>query len=175
MAYAQRKLLGVDANGVPITAPSPYLAGNPALQSIQGISGTETNGNQRYDSLQTNLQKRFNHGLLFNVAYTYSKCMTDSTGFFGTGGQAGSQGAYWQNLYDRRADWGPCYFDATHVVSSYAIFELPVGHGRKLGNHWYPVVNPTSTFSGEFSPVSGFKVFGLSNRSSQVQNSDEYY
>jgi len=141
MAYAQRKLLGVDASGLPITAPSPYLAGNPALQSIQGISGTETNGNQRYDGLQANLQKRFSQGLQFNVAYTYSKCMTDSTGFFGTGGQAGPQGNYWQNLYNRRADWGPCFFDTTHVVSSYAIFELPVGHGRKLGNQWNPMVN----------------------------------
>jgi hypothetical protein len=141
MPYAQRKLLGVDSSGVPITAPSPYLAGNPAFQNIAGISGTETNGNNRYDGLQANLLKRFSQGLQFNVAYTYSKCMTDSTGFYGNTGQAGSQGSYWQNLYDRRADWGPCGFDATHVVSSYVIFELPVGHGRKLGNHWNPMIN----------------------------------
>ena len=32
----------------------------------------------------------------------------------------------------------------------------------------------TSTFSGGFSAVSGCKVFVLSNRSSQGQNSDEY-
>jgi len=77
----------VDSSGTPITAPSRYLSGNPALQDITQISGTESNGNMRYDALQANLQKRFSQGLQFNVAYTYSKCMTDSTGYYGAWGQ----------------------------------------------------------------------------------------
>ena len=36
------------------------------------------------------------------------------------------------------------------------------------------ITSLTSTFSGGFSAVSGCKVFVLSNRSSQGQNSDEY-
>ncbi len=141
MPYFQRQLLGVDAGGTPITAPSPYLSGNPALQSVSQISGTESNGNMLYDALQANLQKRFSQGLQFNVAYTYSKCMSDSIGYFGAGGQSASQGSYWQNLYDRRAEWGPCYYDVTHVLTSYAVYELPFGRGKKFGNHWNPVVN----------------------------------
>ena len=43
--------------------------------------------------------------------------MTDSIGYFGAGGQAAPASAYWQNLYDRRAEWGPCYYDVTHVLS----------------------------------------------------------
>ena len=88
MPYFQRQLLGVDSTGTPITAPSPYLSGNPALQNIAQISGTESNGNMRYDALQANLQKRFSQGLQFNVAYTYSKCMSDSNGYYGAGVQA---------------------------------------------------------------------------------------
>ena len=141
MPYSQRRLLGVDSGGTPITAPSPYLSGNPALQSIAQISGTESNGNMRYDALQANLQKRFSQGLQANVAYTYSKCMSNSIGYFGAGGQSASQSAYWQNLYDRRAEWGPCYYDVAHVVSSYAIYELPVGRGKKFGNHWNRAIN----------------------------------
>jgi hypothetical protein len=141
MPYFQRRLLGVDSGGTPITAASPYLAGNPALQNIAQISGTESNGKMRYDALQANLQKRFSHGVQANVAYTYSKCMSDSIGYFGAGGQAASQSAYWQNLYNRRAEWGPCYYDATHVLSSYAVYELPVGRGKKFGNHWSGVIN----------------------------------
>ena len=153
MPYSQRQLLGVDSgSGTPITAPSPYLSGNPALQNIAQISGTESSGNMRYDALQANLQKRFSQGLQANVAYTYSKCMSDSIGYFGTGGQAASQSAYWQNLYDRRAEWGPCYYDATHVVSSYAVYELPVGRGKKFGNHWNRAVNDVA---GNWQ-VSGF-------------------
>ncbi len=153
MPYSQSRLLGVDSSsGTPITAPSPYLSGNPALQNIAQVSGTESSGNMRYDALQANLQKRFSQGLQANVAYTYSKCMSDSIGYFGTGGQAASQSAYWQNLYDRRAEWGPCYYDATHVVSSYAVYELPVGRGKKFGNHWNRAVNDVA---GNWQ-VSGF-------------------
>ena len=91
--------------------------------------------------VDANLQKRFSQGLQANVAYTYSKCMSDSIGYFGTWGQATPQSAYWQNLYDRRAEWGPCYYDATHVLSSYAVYELPLGRGKKFGNQLNRVVN----------------------------------
>jgi hypothetical protein len=48
MPYSQLRLLGVDSGGMPITAPSPYLSGNPALQNIAQISGTESNGNMEH-------------------------------------------------------------------------------------------------------------------------------
>ena len=66
------------------------------------------------------------------MAYTYSKCMSDWMGFWGARGQGFNQSEYAQNLYDRRAEWGPCYFDATHVLTSYALYDLPVGYGRKF-------------------------------------------
>jgi hypothetical protein len=141
MPYSQKRLLGMNADGTPITAPSPYLSGNPALQNIAQISGTESNGKMRYDALQVNLQKRLSQDLGANIAYTYSKCMSDSIGYFGTWGQATPQSPYWQNLYDRRAEWGPCYYDATHVLSSYAVYELPVGRGKKFGKQLNRVVN----------------------------------
>ncbi len=159
MPYYQRRLLGVASDGTPITTPSPYLSGNAALQSIAQISGTESNGNMRYDALQINLQKRMGQGLQANVAYTYSKCMSDSIGYFGTWSQTGYQSAYWQNLYDRRADWGPCYYDATHVLSSYAVYELPVGRGKKFGQQWNRAVNAVAgnwQLSGILQLHSGF-------------------
>ncbi len=69
------------------------------------------------------------------VAYTYSKCMTDSSGYYGSwGGQTTPTSPYWQNLYDKKAEWGPCYYDATHVLTSYATYDFPVGRGRTFGN-----------------------------------------
>ena len=122
--------------------PSPFLSGNPTLQSeLSQISGTASIGNMRYDALQATLQKRFSSGLQGQIAYTYSKCMTDSIGYFGAGGQAAPASAYWQNLYDRRAEWGPCYYDVTHVLSSYAIYELPVGRNKRWGRNLSPFVN----------------------------------
>lgn len=160
MPYFQRRLLGRQPNGTPITAASPYLSGNPALANIAQISGTESNGNQRYDALQATLQKRFSHGLQYQVAYTYSKCMTNSSGYYGSwGGQALPTSPYWQNLYDERAEWGPCYYDVTHTLTSYAVYELPVGKGKRIGDNWNAVargvlgnwqVSPILTLHGGF-------------------------
>ena len=60
--------------------------------------------------------------------------MSDSTGYYGAWNNALSASAYWQNVYDQRAEWAPCYYDATHVVSAYAIYDLPFGRGRVLAH-----------------------------------------
>ncbi|MCW5978655.1 MAG: carboxypeptidase regulatory-like domain-containing protein [Bryobacteraceae bacterium] len=131
MPYFQR-ILHPDGT----TSPSPYLSGNPQLSRIAQISGTESNGNQRYDALQTQLRKRMTHGLEYQVSYTFSKGMSDAIGYYGEGGQAGSQSAYWQNLYDRRAEWGPTYFDARHIFTFVHVYDLPFGRGKTFGSAW---------------------------------------
>jgi len=145
MPYLQRQLLPDSACGAPpCTAPSIYLSGNPAFQSdISQISGTASVGKMNYNALQAVFQKRFSRGLEYQVAYTYSKCMTDNSGYYGTWGD--TQGApaspYYQNLYDPSADYAPCYFDAKHVLSSYAVYELPFGRGKKWAGNAGGVVN----------------------------------
>jgi hypothetical protein len=160
MPYFQRQLLGVDSKGNPITAASPYLSGNPALANIQTISGTESNGSMRYDALQATLQKRFSDGLQAQVAYTYSKCMTNSSGYYGSwGGQATPTSPYFQNLYDMRAEWGPCYYDVTHVLTSYAVYDIPVGRHRKYASNMNAVADAVVggwTVSPIFSVHGGY-------------------
>jgi hypothetical protein len=105
-----------------------------------------SNASQRYDALQAVLQKRMGNGLEGQVAYTYSKCLSNSPGYFGTGwgstsatssgGQPGPQ-----NIYDPRSDWGPCFFDQTHVLSSYVTYALPFGRGKQFGRDLNPAVN----------------------------------
>jgi len=112
------------------------------LRDISQISGTETNGNVRYDALQTVVQKRFSRGLQFQVAHTFSKAMTDSIGYFGSsGGQAVPASPYRQNLYNGRAEWGPAYSDVKHVLTSYVVYELPVGKGKRFGKDLPSFVN----------------------------------
>jgi len=138
MPYFQKQL-----NPDGTVSGSPYLSGNPAVyDNISQISGTASNGNQAYNSLQAVLLKRFSNGLEYSVAYTYSKCMTDSSGYYGSwGGQTIPVSPYWQNLYDKRAEWGPCYYDVTHILTSYATYDIPFGHDRKFGKSINPVVN----------------------------------
>jgi hypothetical protein len=155
MPYFQRYL-----NPDGTTSPSPFLSGNPALANIAQISGTASNGNQRYDALQVVLQKRLSDGLQYQFAYTYSKCMTNSSGYYGSwGGQTTPTSPYWQNLYDMGAEWGPCYYDVTHVLSSYAVYELPVGRNKKFGrdlNRGVDAVIGGWQTSGIFSWHGGF-------------------
>ncbi len=120
------------------TAPpcQPLPSGTPALQSEIGqISGTDSTGNQSYNSLQATIQKRLSNGLQFQLSYTWSKCETDSIGYYGAGGQAAPTSAYWQNLYNRKAQWGPCYYDVTHIFVGYITYDLPFGRGRTFGKN----------------------------------------
>ena len=136
MPYFQRRLVAPGK-----TEPSPYLSGNPLLSRITQISGTESCGNQKYNSLQATLRKRLTKGLEYQVNYTWSKGMSDAIGYYGEGGQAASQSAYWQYLYDRKAEWGPTYFDAKHMFTAVYTYELPIGKGKTIGADWNRVVD----------------------------------
>jgi hypothetical protein len=145
MPYLQKQLLPNSACSTPpCTAPSVFLSGNPALQQdISQISGTASVGNQKYNALQAVFQKRMTNGLEYQVAYTFSKCMTDNSGYYGTWGstQGSPASPYFQNLYNPHADYAPCYFDSSHVLSAYAVYDLPFGRGRKFGANSNGFVN----------------------------------
>ena len=97
-----------------------------------------------YNALQAVLQKTMSKGLQGQVSYTYSKCMSNNTGYYGTWSTARASNTaspYWQNVYDPGAEWSPCYYDATHTLTAYAVYELPVGQGKQFGANMNKVAN----------------------------------
>jgi hypothetical protein len=128
-----------------VVKPSPYVAGNPALQSAIGaIRGTFANGNARYDALQAVLQKKMSSGLQGQLSYTYSKCLTDAPGFYGSSWSASQTSVGMpsaQNIYDLQGDWGNCYFDATHALTGYFTYALPFGKNKQIGGNMNPFLN----------------------------------
>ena len=99
----------------PVTSWLPLAQRYPLFQAaplITNVSGTDSSSIMRYNSLQMTANKRLSHGLQFVGAYTYSKTLADSLGYYGSGGVA-AEAAYWQNAYNRHADYGPAFFDAT--------------------------------------------------------------
>jgi hypothetical protein len=122
--------------------PSTYVGGpNPAggfgPNQFGAVKLTASVGNMNYNALQAVLQKRYSHGLETQVSYTFSKCMTDNSGYFGTWSsttQTWPASPYFQNFYNSRADWAQCYWDSKHVLSAYAVYELPFGHGKRFGH-----------------------------------------
>ena len=129
--YLQKMLV----NGA--VAPGPFFSGNPALLSeISTVSGTASDGNGKYNALQSHVRKRFGFGLEYQLGYTYSKGMTDAQGYYGSPGQAAGNGDYTQNIYNRKAEWGPTFFDNTHNVTGSFVYSLPFGHKQRFGAHW---------------------------------------
>ena len=131
----------------PCTSPSPFFANDPTLGTLIGntnVSGTQSNGRMMYNALQAVLKKNMGHGLEYQVSYTYAKCMSNNTGYYGTWSNARSSNTaspYWQNVYDPQAEWSPCYYDETHNLTAYAVYDLPIGRGRAYGNNMNKAVD----------------------------------
>ena len=128
-------------------AGSLYRADNYQFGGAETLAGANmSNSDQKYNALQAVLQKRMSNGLQAQVAYTWSKCMSNSPGYFGTGWgstRAMSSGGQpgWENIYNPRMDWGPCYYDQTHVVTSYVTYQLPFGRGKQFGRDMPAALN----------------------------------
>jgi hypothetical protein len=137
--YSQEQLV----NGV--VEPGVYFQGNPTLLSeISTVSGTASTGYMTYNSLQAVLQKRMSNGLEGQVAYTWSHCLTNNSGYYGTWGsatQATPASPYYQNLYDPRADYASCYYNAGNILSAYATYDLPFGRGKEFASNVNRAVN----------------------------------
>lgn len=39
------------------------------------------------------------------------------------------------------SEWGPCYYDATHMLTAYGVYQLPFGRKMKFGSSWNPAIN----------------------------------
>jgi hypothetical protein len=128
-----------------VVTPGLYFQGNPTLLAdISTVSGTASTGFQTYHALQAVLQKRISNGLEGQVAYTWSHCMVNNSGYYGSWGsatQATPASPYYQNLYDPHADYSSCYYDSKNILAAYATYDLPIGKGKAIGNNMNSVVN----------------------------------
>jgi hypothetical protein len=84
-----------------------------------GMTGTDPSGFTWYHSMQSRFEKRFSHGLLFNVNHTWSKFM---------------QATEMLNA----SDPGPTHVisnaDRQHRLTITSLYELPVGKNRAFGS-----------------------------------------
>ena len=92
-----------------LNAIRPYL-GYTAVNTIQPAFDST------YHSLQMSAQKRFQGESLINVAYTWSKALTNNWS---------DRSNAPQNSYDFDAEWGPAALDRAHVLSISYVYELP--------------------------------------------------
>ena len=85
-----------------------------------------------YHALELTLRKRFSHGLLLNVNYTYAKALDQLSDVFR--GRNGAVSA--TDVQNLRNDYGPADFDIRHRVVGSVSYELPVFHGNRWLGGW---------------------------------------
>jgi hypothetical protein len=126
------------------------------------VYDTASVGTMRYDALQAVLKKHASGGLEGQISYTWGKCMTNNSGYYGTyssNAETTSSFPYWQNMYNSKSNWARCYYDSSQVLSAYALYELPVGRGKALGKDLPSVLNAAIgnwSFGPIFSYHTGF-------------------
>jgi outer membrane receptor protein involved in Fe transport len=99
--------------------------GLPITCCIDGIMGNYfgNDASANYNALQMRLDKRFSQGLQFMSTYTYSHAnnFTNDNGFL-----------YSANA---RATYGPDDFNRKHVWVTNAVWDVPVGRGKKFAGN----------------------------------------
>jgi hypothetical protein len=134
MAYVGSVNGRLDYTGLANTARTPG-AGTPtevsARKPVPYMTGefrySQSIGSSHYNSLQVKAQRRFANGLQALLAYTWSKSIDNTSGWFnaeeGNGGQR-------QNYFDPDSERGVSSFDVPHFLSLYTLYEFPFGRGK---------------------------------------------
>lgn len=86
-------------------------------------------GTGSYNALQLQLDKRYASGFSYQVAYTWSKSLTEDDGWFGIEGQDV------QDPYNPKASRGFSGTNLPNVFSMNALYAIPVGQGRRFSTH----------------------------------------
>jgi len=97
-------------------------------------------GHSRYDGLLVSLQKRFSHGLQFDLNYTFSHSKDNNSSVGNT-----VIGGLVYDLNNPEIGYGPSDFDIRHLINANFIYELPFGRGKWIGGEANSFVN---TFIG---------------------------
>jgi hypothetical protein len=106
-----------------------------ALPNVGNIALTESAATMSYNALQVSGRHRASGGLTLTGFFVWSKSMMDNLGYYGCAGVS-SDGAYWQDAYNRRANNGPACFDSRLNGSLGGVYDLPFGKNRALGKSW---------------------------------------
>jgi hypothetical protein len=126
-------------NSAGAIVPGPYM--QPIVNAGAQARYNASDGFSRYNALEATLVQKNYHGLDYQASYTWSKCMANSLGYFGSYGDEEGAGEsqtqatqnFFQNEYDPKADYGRCTIDASQAFNAYAVYNLPFGRGKQFG------------------------------------------
>jgi Carboxypeptidase regulatory-like domain/TonB dependent receptor len=106
----------------------PFAPRRPLPQIDGGIGWFRSAGFSNYNSLQTRVEKRFSRGLTFLASYTWAHAL-DIASNADLGAQNNGD---FRDFRNPSQEYGNSDFDIRHrFVFSY-LYELPIGHGKRM-------------------------------------------
>jgi hypothetical protein len=140
--YNQKQLTSADT-----VIPGPYM--QPIVAAGAQARYNASDGISRYNALEATLAQKNYHGLTFQASYTWSKCLANSLGYFGSYGDEEGAGEsqtqatqnFFQNEYNPMGDYGRCTIDAAQELAAYGVYSLPFGRGKLIGGNMNRVAN----------------------------------
>ncbi|MBZ5622756.1 MAG: TonB-dependent receptor [Acidobacteriia bacterium] len=108
-------------------------------QQFGTITYLDSGGDSYYHAAQATLRKRFQAGLMFAAAYTFSKSIDDQSvdpvGSSSGGGLSTTTSRAPIDIRNWKNERAVSDFNRTHVLSVSSVYELPVGRGKPLAKN----------------------------------------
>jgi hypothetical protein len=103
-------------------------SGTTVLQPYAEVDFKTAGGTDSYNALQTQLSRRFGTGLTMNAQYTFAKSFGNTAGSNEARTAANNARAIADYEYDRSYN----NFDVRHTFNLSAVYDLPIGKGKKF-------------------------------------------
>jgi hypothetical protein len=147
--------------------PGPFA--QPLVNAGASVRFNDSEAIQRYEALELTVSQRAFHGMQLLASYTWSKCLSNSLGYFGQFGdeeglgQSQTNGGYFffQNIYNQKADYGRCISDVGSALNGYMIYDLPFGRGQRFLGNVNSILNQVIggwNLAADFNIHSGFAI-----------------
>lgn len=123
------------------TYPINVFQANPYAAGAE-IDEMTNNGYSNYNALQIDFRQKLNHGMQFDVNYTYAHSLdnnvqgSSSPGAYGGGGDnnSGNSAPGYYTLRDTHLNYFPSSFDVRSVLHASGIYDLPFGRNQMFFN-----------------------------------------
>jgi hypothetical protein len=160
---------GIIQNGAVVPGPFAQPLINCCGANTPNVRYNDSEAIQRFNALELQLVERAYRGLQLTANYTWSKCLSNSLGYFGQYGDEEGLGVsqtnggyfFFQNIYDQKADYGRCINDVASAFNGFMIYDLPFGRGRQFGSNVNSAVNQVIggwSLAADFNIHSGFAI-----------------
>jgi hypothetical protein len=164
-SHSYHQILSLDANEPAFVicpnaaCPTSLTAGTiyypttaKANPAVTNTTSWFSSGNAGYNALEVDVRRSYANGLQLRGNYTWSKNLDDGSAW-NTSVSANTP-AFVSVPQLPNLDWGPAATDVRHIVSLNGSYDLPFGHGHRIGAGFGPATN---------TAISGWTISAISN------------